>query len=162
MRIDLGSGNEVYGDIGYDINFTSHTKHDKKTYDYIASWGFHYNPDPVKLYLDLNGDLSLLENDDEHYYLMMHTMEHLLRPYDVVRRILSMNNTLQLTIVVPNAINNYRSDINDYTHLYSWTEYSLKNFAEHLIIDTGFKYYEVENIGNGDLGLTFVKIWHKW
>jgi SAM-dependent methyltransferase len=123
MILDLGCGSYCRGDIGIDVSFNAPgTAHLDR---YI---GYSANPGPTLIRSDLNFGIPL-GNNSVDTVLVIHCLEHLFSPYLFLtecRRVLRDNG--KLVIVVPNPVTN-DADWKDRTHIYSFTEASLRNLV---------------------------------
>ena len=128
--LDIGSGSYIRGDVNVDIDFSWSSP-------YMHSWKYDQFTSPRKQFCDrvrADANFRLPFRDecfDEVY--MVHVLEHLLRPYDVlleVRRVLRRGGVLKL--FVPNARVNL-ADWRDEEHVYSWTEPTIRRLVSKVL-----------------------------
>lgn len=126
MIVDLGCGSWCRGDIGIDkqFNYPPVTKH----LDDII--GLTKREDAKLIVSDLNQGISLNGEAQGATFLLIHVLESLDNPFTTLREIARFNPK-KVIIVVPNAQQNL-ADWYDETHLYSFTEASIRQLVSRV------------------------------
>jgi len=140
--VDLGCGTYCRCEVGVDIQFWHRNPHDRpELFDNIVGG---LNPHCDRVLADLNYPLPFRDSFAIRI-VMRAVLEHLECPFRTlleVKRILKQGG--KVLIVVPNARVS-QADWRDPSHLYSWTEASLRNLLSKI-----FRKVEVKVIMNGE------------
>ena len=135
LKLDLGCGSYCRGDVGLDVDFSwSNPWHRPEFYDRVAG---PRRPHPDLVLANANYSLPFRDNAFSEV-VMIHVIEHLVRPYDClreIRRILRPSG--KLVLVTPNARKS-PADWRDGGHVLSFTEPALRRLL--LMV---FSYVEV-------------------
>ena len=132
LKLDLGCGSYCRGDVGIDIDFSwSNPYHRPHFYDKVAG---SKNPYPDLVLADANYPLPFRSNAFDEV-VMIHVIEHLVRPYDCLREIYRvLKPGGKLILVTPNAQKS-PADWRDEGHIISFTEPALKRLLS-LVFDS--------------------------
>jgi len=140
--LDIGCGSYPRGDVGVDIDFSwSNPFHQPWKYDDVVAPRSEVC-DRVRA--DVNYPLPFRDECFDAV-LIVHTLEHLLRPYEClleVRRVLRRGG--KIVVVVPNARKNL-ADWRDEGHVFSFTEPTIRR-----LISKVFTVQEVKMLFEGD------------
>ena len=123
MRIDIGCGDRSRGDICVDSGAGAAVTSTAHLDKYLEPYGFRYNPGSTVVRADALEWLKGHPPGPEDQVLMCHSLEHMERPFDVLR---AVSDAGLVVVVVPHPLRN-SADCVDHSHLYSWTSCALIN-----------------------------------
>ena len=123
MRIDIGCGDRPRGDICVDSGAGAAVTSTAHLDKYLEPYGFRYNPGSTVVREDALEWPKGHPPGPEDQVLMCHSLEHMERPFDVLRAAAGAG---LVVVVVPNPLRN-SADCVDRSHLYSWTPCALMN-----------------------------------
>ena len=130
MNIDIGSGEVVYGDVGFTYAEDKAVDRHITAYDawLDREFGIRPNPNaPVHQYLDPEDIFLTLQTMAVYdaVALFKHSIEHMDCPLEYIRAVKPFVSTI--IVITPNAATN-NADYVDHTHVYAWLSPTMNNF----------------------------------